>query len=100
MNRPAVIGICASVVLVVGYVVWNAVSEQMEIQKAEECQRLDYVWDCGETWINYRMNPTSQNIPLCDTGELSIREVGELANREMELGCPARQSKIEFRKEK
>ena len=59
------------------------------ITKGKECREIRYRLDCARAWQEYRINPNPGNRPLCDTGDLSIRESGELFNKAIELGCPA-----------
>jgi hypothetical protein len=86
MKMTIIVVIC---LLVVTFLGWTYERGQ-QTAKDETCRQIRYRLDCNTAWQEYRLHPSPGNKPICDTGELSLREVTELINSEIGLGCPAR----------
>ena len=84
--KKILLAVCLLALVFLGW----AYERGQKIAKDETCRQIRYRLDCGRTWQKYRLDPSLDNKPLCDTGELSIGEFVELTNRAIELDCPSR----------
>ena len=87
--KKIILAVGLLVLVVVGWLAYKG----HEIYNDEQCREINYQLGCALAWTEYRANPTLDNKPLCDSGELSIRQFMLLTNKSLELECPAIKSR-------